>query len=38
MRALVGLNLVFTDADHDVDWLYLSFLTLQVEVPLSTWP
>ena len=24
-RALVGLNLFFTDADHDVDWLYLSF-------------
>lgn len=38
MRALVGLNLVFTDTDRDVDWLYVSFLTLQVEVSLSTSP
>ena len=32
MRALVGLNRFFIGADHDVDWLCLSFLTLPVKV------
>ena len=27
MRALVGLNLFFTDADHDACWLALSFFS-----------
>ena len=25
LKTLVGLNLFFTDADHDVDWFYILF-------------